>query len=202
MDAPLSDRTLRRYLAGALDPGRREEVEAALAASRSLRDRLAALSASTVREEPSGWRLPPVGARGPWALTPALQQGAMMGEDEPGADDYVELRFSPPEGLGSRRLVVLERGVDGEWEVIFPAAPEEERAIDSLPREPDGRIRLDIVVGEGGRLAVALPPATLGVDWTKAPSERWDALREALERGEIPVETAALTRTSGRNQVS
>lgn len=190
MDAPLSERTLRRYLAGALDPGRREEVEAALASSVALRERLALLVATTVREEPSEWRLPPAGARGPWAMQPAVQVGAMMGEDIPDPDDYVELRFLPPTGCEDHRLMVLERGVDGEWDVLFPATPEEERTLSGLPREADGRVRLDIVTSPGRRLAVALAPADVQIDWTQAPPARWSALRAALAEGRVPVETA------------
>lgn len=194
MDAPVSERTLRRYLAGALDPGRREEVEAALSASPRLREQLALLVATTVREEPSDWRLPPAGARGPFALEPAVQPGAMMGEDAPDEDDYVELRFGAPDALGAHRLFVLERGEDGEWEVLFPVAPEEERTLASLPRTTEGQIRLDIVPRRhaGLRLAVALVPADVTVAWALAAPARWDGLRAALAEGRVPVESATL----------
>lgn len=195
MDAPVTDRTLRRYLAGAMDPGRREEIEAALAASPRLRERLTLLVATTVRDEPSAWRLPPPGARGQHALTPAVQTAAAMGEDGFQDDDYVELRFQAPEGLSDHRLALLERGADGDWTVLYPQAPEEDRPLSAFSRETDGRVRLDVALsGAGpGRLAVALLPAELIIDWGAPEAERWIGLQDALSQGRLPVETAALS---------
>lgn len=194
MDLNVTDRTLRRYLAGALDPGRREEIEAALAVSPALRARLAALVATTVRDEPSAWRVPPVGAQTPWSLRPDLSAGAAMGEEAPAAGDYVELRFSASPEVRSYDVFVLERRADGDWEVLFPSTSDERLAAASFPREADGRLRLDVVLqpSSTGRFAVALVPPDVGVAWGEA--DPWAALREALDQGRVPVEAATLAR--------
>ena len=193
MDAPVTDRTLRRYLAGAMDPGRREEIEAALAASPRLRERLALLAATTLRDEPSAWRLPPPSARGLHRLTPDVQAAAAMGEDGFQDDDYVEIRFQAPEELSDHRLALLERGADGDWSVLYPQSDQEDRPLSAFPREPDGRVRVDVALSGPGlsRLAIALIPTDIDIDWSVAPARRWLALQEALREGRVPVETAA-----------
>lgn len=193
MDAPVSDRTLRRYLAGALDPGRREEIEAALAASPRLGERLALLVATTVPEPASAWRLPPPGARGPWSLAPAAQLGAAMGEEAADLADWLELRFRAPEGCEAHRVIVLERAAGADWEVIFPTCADEELPLSALPREADGRVRLDLApAAEPRRVAVALLAPEIAIAWEGEPEARWAGLREALAEGRAPVETATL----------
>lgn len=194
MDAPVSDRTLRRYLAGALDPGRREEVEAALAASPRLRERLALLMATTAREQPSAWRLPPVGAAGPWALSPSVQAGVAMGEESLEAGDYVELRFQPPPGREDHRVVLLERGPDADWDVIFPLSRAEERALSSWRREDDGGVRVDVTLSRAGRvrLALVLLPPEVALAWDAPAERRWEPVLAALAEGRAPVATVEL----------
>ena len=184
MDIAVTDRTLRRYLAGAMDPGRREELEAALAVSSTLRARLAGLVASTVSDEPSAWRVPPVGAPGPWSLSPMVQAGAAMSDEDAVAGDYVELRFQAPAALDAADVFVLERLADGDWEVLFPAS--------AFPREPDGRLRLDVVLNAGstGRIAVALVPSDVSVAWSEPAPARWVELLTALGEGRVAIEAA------------
>lgn len=193
MTPPVSDRTLRRYLAGALDPGRREEIEAALAASSALRERLGVLMATTVSMEASPWRLPPVGARGAWSLSSTVQAGAAMGDEEEGlvAGDYVELRFQPPEGHGEHRLALMRRSPLGEWEVLFPSGPSEERRVAALPHDTEGRVRLDVAVEAPGPLllAVALLPPDVAIAWEAPEPARWAEVQAALDQGRVPVET-------------
>lgn len=199
MDAPVTDRTLRQYLARALDPGRREEVEDALAQSRTLRDRLALLRATTVADEPSAWRVPPLGLAGPWGLHAGLSAGAAMGEDAPGVGDYLELRFDVPPGLGHHRLVVIERGSDAEWTVLYPTCAAEERAARLLPRDATGRASVDVVVGEVGpqRLAVALIPDDVPVAWDRDGAARWAEVQAAIAAGRAPVQAVSLGAASG-----
>lgn len=193
MTPPVSDRTLRRYLAGALDPGRREEIEASLAASPALRERLGLLYATTLNLAPSPWRMPPLGARGAWTLESAVQSGAAMGGDEEGpvAGDYVEVRLLPPEGHGDYRLALMQRSPVGEWEVLYPSGPSEERRVAALPRDPDGKVRLDVAVDAPGALllAVALLPPDVAIAWDAPEPARWAAVQEALDQGRVPVET-------------
>ena len=191
MSLSISDRTLRQHLARALDPGRREEVEAALAASADLRARLALLIATTTGPELSPWRLPPPGARMPWAIAADLSAGAAMGEEDSLPGDYLELRYEVEEGQAEHRLVLLQRAQGQDWEVLFPAAPGEDRPLRAYPREADGRIRLDLAVADTGTgsLALAFIPPSWTVDWTLPPSARWMALQEALGRGALPVRT-------------
>lgn len=194
MEIAVSDRTLRRYLAGALIPGRREEIEAALAISPTLRARLAALSATTVADEPSAWRVPPVGALGPWALRPSVAAGAAMSAEDAMDGDYVELRFQAQDALGDATVFVLERRPDGDWEVLFPASADERLPARAFPREPDGRLRLDVVLNAGstGRIAVALVPADVPVSWTEPAPARWAGLQAALEEGRAAIEAVAI----------
>lgn len=192
MDIAVTDRTLRRYLAGAMDPGRREELEAALAVSPTLRARLAGLVASTVSDEPSAWRVPPVGAPGPWSLSPMVQAGAAMSDEDAVAGDYVELRFQAPAALDAADVFVLERLADGDWEVLFPASADERLPARAFPREPDGRLRLDVVLNAGstGRIAVALVPSDVSVAWSEPAPARWVELLTALGEGRVAIEAA------------
>lgn len=198
MDIAVTDRTLRRYLAGAMDPGRREEIEAALAVSPTLRARLAGLVATTVRDEPSAWRVPPVGAPSPWALSPSLTAGAAMSDEEAAPGDYVELRFQAGDAHAEHRVFVLERLAAGDWEVLFPTAPDELLPVRDFPREPDGRLRLDVVLNPSstGRIAVALVPADVHIGWDGPTGARWAGLCAALDEGRVPVESVSLRRSS------
>lgn len=193
MESPFTDLTLRRYLAGALDPARREELDAALAVDPSLAARLAQLEATTVGQELGAWRVPPPRALDRvWGLRGELRLAAAMGDAEEA--DYVELRVQVPPGLEAHRVALLA-GEAGAWEVLLPAAPEEDRPVSGWPREADGRLRLDLdAASASARLAVALLPPDVAIDW--AGASRWGAVQRALEEGRVPVMSLAV-RTPG-----
>ncbi len=189
MDPFFGDRTLRRYLAGALEPPRAEEVEAALAADPALRERLALLRATTVQASLDPWRVPPPGLWLPGAPATEVRLALTLGE-EPGPGDLVELRVALPEGTEDHLVIVLNRA-GGDWTVWFPARPEEEIRAGELPREPDGRARLDLALEQGGRqrLALVLLPPELAVAWEEPEVARWEPVRDAVASGRAPVIT-------------
>ena len=197
MDTPayeqaVSDTTLRRYLAGALTPARREEIDAVLRGSPALMARLATLSASTVGEELGAWRVPPPGARSLMQPALELRRAAAMGDEDA---DYLELRLDIPEGAHAHRLALLA-ATDGEWEVLLPERADEDRPLATWPREADGRLRLDLDIAGLSRLAVAFLPPDLDIDWSD--TDRWAELRAGLAAGRVPVMSVRVGRDTLR----
>jgi hypothetical protein len=171
------DRTLRQYLAGALEPPDQEEVERELSASTVLRERLAVLlatSASAPEPGPS-WVLPPPQVHGP--LRAAAEPVATM--DATSDIGWLVVRLEVPTERRNHRIVVLERR-SSEWEVLYPGPDDPPLRASDLPVEGD-RTRLDLST-EGRdprRMAVVL------VDREPAASgDRWEEVREALAAGE------------------
>lgn len=181
----VSDRELFALAADALDPGRRVAVEEELGASAALRARYALVVQRLVvaRAAPRPWTLPPPALAGLAAFrATAAPPTDLMGAPrvEPGGWFPVYLEVLHP----SAHQVVVLRKVGGAWSVVFPAHPDDVARVDELPREPDGRWRLDLSAGpEAGtqRWAVALPPAEAPVDWEAPAEARWTWLREALD---------------------
>lgn len=182
MSSTFSDTRLRRYLAGALTPPRREEVEEALLRDPLLQARLAELRQDAPVEPVSPWRMPPVGLwSGKDMEVSAEPLYVMSGEGEP---ESVAIQVSLPEGSEADLFVLLERTADG-WEIILPTGPDDSFTAGELPRESDGRVRLDIEVQGRGpwRFAVLLVPPTIAVDW--ASEEPWAAVQQALAEGRL-----------------
>lgn len=185
----IPDRTLRQFLAGALEPPDQERVERALSADPDLRSRLALLLATTPAA-PLGWVVPPPGAPVRVPLVGAASPAPVM--DARSAPDWLVLRLDVPDALLDHRVVVLERA-GGVWTVAHPTTPDSWVAARVLPRE-NGRVRLDLGGGQGsaglaGRVAVVLvaPPLAGEVAWDLEPEARWAAIRDALADGELPV---------------
>lgn len=169
------DRTLRQYLAGALEPPDQEEVERELGSSPTLRDRLAVLMATTLAAPEASWVLPPPQVRGP--LRAAAAPVATM---DAGSDTgWLVVRLDVPTERADHHLVVLERR-GSAWEVLYPGPDDPPLRASDLPLE-GGQRRLDLST-------VGREPRRIGVVLTDrepaATDDRWEQVRDALAAGE------------------
>ncbi|MEQ1564881.1 MAG: hypothetical protein ABMA64_04530 [Myxococcota bacterium] len=164
-------RTLRQYLALALDPPEHEQVERALAADPELLAQLALLIAETppLPDRPA-WAMPPPGIAA--GLRGAAAPVAVMDADGPAGWWQVELEI--PADHAEDWVVLLERAED-VWEVVFPTGPSEVTRASELPRRGD-RARVDLHT-VARRLAVVLVPPDL-VRWGDA--DPWAEVRDRL----------------------
>lgn len=174
---------LHGWAAGALEPGEEALVAHALAGDPALAAQAEQIGAALDRDEARTWWLPPPASAGLGALRVAA--GVLAGESlRPG--DRFTLRIPPLPDPGRRQVVVLQRGA-GDWQVVFPRAPQEAVTLECLEPSPDGGWRLDLAARpETGRQrwAVALPlPDEACPDWS-AP-EPWSVLSSAIRRGAV-----------------
>lgn len=177
------------YERGLLDPAEALDLEERYGLSPSAPD-----EAPEALPEPPGWRIPPPGFGLPTTLrNPAtLRAGA---RPEPG--DTVELQL-PPIADPDRRQVVLMVRRGQSWSVVSPAHPDQLHRLDLSTRTtPEGLLLELVVPASRGRWAVALPPLDLPIAWSRPPKQRWQALREALERGEAPIASVELSHPPG-----
>ena len=186
---PLSDRLLLAWLAGALDPGRASEVAEDVAADPMLQARVAALGAQ-LADPPAApsFRLPPP-TRPSFGMR--RQLAIAMGDTTLRPGDRFRLALDPPDD--AERIVVVLRRVTSDWSVVFPTDPDEVLPVGALPTE-DGSPILDLVVDRPGRQrwAVALPAASVAIDWTAPEATRWQALSAGIADGSIPVTSIEL----------
>lgn len=178
----ITDRQLRQYIAEALDPPRREEVQDALAASSALRTRLDMLLATPVDLPSDGWILPPPRVWAPNVLAGQVVPGQVMERDAEGG--WLEVEFEVPPGREYDVVVVLERR-HGRWDVLFPVSSDEVLRAGELPQVANGTRRLDVTVREQERVGVVLVPEP--PDFS-AP-DPWEGVREAVAAGDLPVVT-------------
>lgn len=196
MNPRLSDRDLRAYAAGALDPGERLGVDDALHGDASARRRLAAMQAAAAGPTPDGrWR----GLRRDWpggipARAMETERAVHLGDGGLPANrvgDRVTLRV--PTDAGHLRPVVI-REEDGHSEVLHPQGADDWIALSAWPRGPRG-YEIDVYLqGEPGihRYVVVLAAPDVEVDWAVPPSARWAELRRRVEEGRDPVFHASL----------
>lgn len=180
----VTDLSLRRYLAGALEPPMQALVEAALRADPVLRARLDGLRLNAAPHDP--WRLPPPGAAATLGLGASARAGAVM---DAAAADYIELRLSVPEEALTHQVLLLSRAPDG-WRVIAPESADEVFTAADLPAEPDGARRVDLSL-EGDapwRFGVVLLPPAVAIPWDAPPPERWSDIQARITLGELRVE--------------
>lgn len=186
-----TDRDLLAYLVDAVDPGAREEIEAALRGDAGLRFRLGELSrqVQAMTERPvDTWRIPPPGlpsGRERYRLT--LDHLPVMGGERLRAGDSFELVLDPVPDARRYHVVILFRTQQG-WQVVFPTEPDEMTRLDAIEPEADGTRRLVLEARpEPGRQwwAVALVPDHVPVEWDR--DEPWEAIREAITDGTVPV---------------
>jgi len=187
----MNDNQLLRYLANALEPGHREEVEAQLMRSPELRVRLEALAREVdSRLAPRNrWRIPPPGVpSGRQTFSVASRRLAIMGRPlAPG--DLFEIAIAPVPLPESVWFAILSHGADG-WEVRFPDSEAEVVALSDIPADTDGQRRIQVrASGQTGRQwwAVALVPMDLAIDWTLAPEARWSPLIDGIADGTVGV---------------
>ena len=186
---PVTETELFGYLVGVLEPGRAEEVEAALAESPQLRAKLGEVGATVRMTAPMdrGWQIPPPGIAGGRVgfgvgATPAV---VMAGRAQAG--DRVQLWIEP---VTNEAMVVLLAEKANGWRVMFPNDVEEVITLEELPTREDGARRIDVVLTEvegPQRWAVALPSASTSVDWAASETSRWDELRRGIASGEVAV---------------
>lgn len=192
----MTERALLAWLAGAMEPGEEAELRARLADDPALAATLRALELR-VQGPPEpraalGWSVPPPGLPGGRRpFTVALEASALSAAGvRPG--DAFRVSLEDP-GPPLRQIVLLiedERG----WRVLAPTSPEERLGLAELPRS-GSRWLLDLVAPEqrgSRRWAVALPPMDLEVRWDQPDPPRWEALREALDDGLVPISAFAL----------
>lgn len=199
---PQSDVRLLAWLAGALEPGDALVVQEAVAAEPALAARAAQLRArlDPPAAAPRRWRVPPprvAGGRAGLSIRRAPTATMSTEPESVRAGERFRLRIAPLDRPADRLLVVLYRGA-ADWEVVFPATPEEAVALSVLPAKPDGARYLDLVARAEPqqRWAVALPlRADAAPDWAAPPAARWAALQETLRAGATPIASAALTLT-------
>ncbi|MEZ4238327.1 MAG: hypothetical protein R3F59_19680 [Myxococcota bacterium] len=181
----ISDRLLRQYLAGALEPPAQERIERALRDVDGLRERMAALLATSLPEPRASWVIPPPGA--PRGLTATAEPAAFMGEPEAG---WTVLWLDVDDAQLDARPVVLERA-GADWEVVFPLTEDEVVPLRALHRE-GGRTRLDVDTSRARRVAVVLVPSDRPLDLTLPDPERWAAVIASVQAGELPVVALAV----------
>lgn len=201
-----SDVRLLAWLAGALEPGDALVVQEAVSADPALAARAAQLrsrldppaAAAPRRAAARSWRVPPprvAGGRAGLSIRRAPTATMSTEPESVRAGERFRLRIAPIDRPDDRLLVVLYRG-GADWEVVFPAAPEEAVDLSVLPAEPDGARNLDLVARADPqqRWAVALPlRADAAPDWAAAPDARWAALQDALRSGAAPIASATVT---------
>lgn len=188
----VTDAELAAYAEGRLEPDRALEVREALRAFPPLRRKLRALLSARTEAARS-----PV--RTPWFIPPpsALQGGTarrgqsvadvLRGRLRPGDRFVIPIRdVDHPE---ARQVVLLLHEEDEGWRVAAPTDPEDVVELSALPRGEDGSWLIEVSAAPRPgrqRWAVALPRRDLPVAWDEDDA-RWDRLREAVARGEVPV---------------
>lgn len=148
---------LAAWVAGALDPARREEVARAVAVSPDLQRKVEELSQEIVATRPPAprWRIPPPGLGLAVHATPVAVLDA--------APSRVRVELPATE-----RAVVLLRRQGAEWEVAAVLAP-----------GPS----IDLAVGEEWAVALAEP----GWDRVADEGAAFAVLREGIAHGRVPV---------------
>lgn len=178
----ISDRLLGQYLAEALEPPERRRVERALSEVPGARERLERLRTTQLDEPADPWIVPPPGL--PSQLRAATAPAAVM-DSTASAWWVVRLDASPE--VEDHTVVVLERE-EGAWSVVFPATSAERITVSALPHDEEGRVRLDLAAGSPRRVAVAMVPPSLPIDFAASVSStRWDHVKQAIRSGTIPV---------------
>lgn len=195
-----TNRELRAFYLGILDPWREAALRQAMADDPELRARCAAFAPKSdppaIPPTPA-WRIPPPGVVGrvPMALRAerVLQMSAAVSP--------VLVTIGPVDDAGDRRLVLLQH-LRTRWEVRSPTCPEEDRRLLDIPADEHGNrtLILNVPSDEPSRWAVVLAP--LEPVWDQRPEDRWTAIQEGVDQGRIPVrsfeiEASTATKRSG-----
>lgn len=176
----ISDRLLGQYLADALEPPERRRVERALDELPEARARLERFRAADLDEPTDPWIVPPPSLPTPLQATPA--PAAVM---DTSASAWWVVRLDVSEEHHGHVVVVLERE-GGSWEVVFPTSAAERTLVGALPREGD-QVRLDLAAGGPRRVAVALVPPDIPIDFDADENERWSSVKHSIRAGAVPV---------------
>lgn len=185
-----SDLELLGWLTGALDPGEAQRLAGELASSPERSVRLAELRArlqEPLEEDEDELLVPPPGrATGRLPARASVGSVGFAGSPGRGAAGPARIVLEPPDA--QERLVVVMQRRDGRWRVISPSEPEDVLRLSELPAEPGGYV-LELTPDlDASRYAVALPlPGQADPGWDRPEAERWAALREGVNRAEIPV---------------
>lgn len=181
------DDTLLLYLAEALDPGAQAAVEAWLREHPALRARLDALRAEPVIDLPErGLPIPPPG----FGLDVSAGQPRVMGPSSMRMGDRFQIHLPPRPDPAVEGVIVL-RDLGTGWQVLTPSHPTRALPLSRLPREEDGRHRVDLVTRPPAgrqRWAIALMPLSPAAETPpQVDHEPWASLHRGLEAGSIPV---------------
>jgi len=185
-----SDRELVGYAMGLLEPGDALALQESLPGDPGACLQVAGISALEDRPSP-----------GPAAPSPALScqpaQTLAAGE-APGIGERVILRLRP--GLpAAQARCVLFREAGGERQLIHPQPGRTWPTLDRFRAE--GRLRLlDLVLAPPAgeqRFTVVLVPAGIFEDCWPAEDERWERLRAAAQRGDLPAQVVQLQVAEG-----
>lgn len=161
----ISDHWLARYLAGALDPGDAQDMQALLAVDAGLRQRAAALDAAAPGLPTPWWHLPSSNLAASSVAVATMSASASA-----------SLTFEPPEGTDAYVVVLLEQA--DAWVVTAPNRAEEVLRVGELPREPDGRVSVDVAANQ---FALLLVPPDAAPDWSA--EEPWATAVAAVAAG-------------------
>ena len=188
----LTDAILHAWLAGALEPPRALEVEEAMRREPGIAERLARLRALQTEPRADPWRIPPPGIAGGRAgIRANVEHAAVLG-GALRAGDRFELVMDDLPDAAARWVVVLRRETAG-WRVVFPTEPEDQMPLAALPLD-DGvrRLALTASAAPRQRWAVALPAASVSIDWTLGEAARWEPVIAGVQDGSIPTASVEL----------
>ena len=192
MPGAVTQADLLALVSGALEPGRRREVEREVQFDSDMRRRVTDLRTRLAdAAPPPAWRIPPPGVRsGRGAFGVRAETAAVMGA-APRPGDRSTLWLADLADAAERLVVVLHR-TPSTWAVVFPTRSAEGVRLSELPRGPAGERRLDVVLRDDAgsqRWAVALPLASM-IDWAVPEEARWTEIRAQLRSGLVPVAAA------------
>jgi hypothetical protein len=186
MSAVVSDRLLNLYALDLLEPHDAADVAARLAAA----GRSAPVAVAPRGDGAEVWVMPPPGL-GRLASVGELQVAATAAHV---VGETLRLAVDCPEDPDAFEVIVLRREADG-WTVWIPEEEAGRVPLSALEDLGDGRRALDLVTpGPVGRQwwGVVLAPRGGRVDWGAPSGQRWAALRAAVGRGELAVDTVSV----------
>ncbi|HCH62599.1 MAG: hypothetical protein CL927_11820 [Deltaproteobacteria bacterium] len=198
----IEDGLLLAAAAGALDPGRAQDLADRLAVRPTDAARLQRLQAALEPSKSSshGWRLPPSGRWGsvvqrPLQAAPVLHMDGSHGL-RPGA--RVRLSLPSTDGIEDPGLLVLWRGT-GSWQCMIPQPGSAPIAVERIPAGTDGIRVIEVVMQPDAarqHWAVVMVPGALDVDWTDVEAVP-TAVLEAVAQRRATLDVVAFAVTQG-----